>query len=291
MIDIKLLTFITVAKTKNYTKASQILSITQPAVSQHIKALEQHYDVKLFIKNGKQMLLTEEGGILFKRAQELNRLSRKIEWELQNKSSIIKKYNVGATLTIGGYVLPKLIGKYRKLNNNIDIILRVENTELIMKRLFSGDIDLGVVEGPFDKTKVNYIKYKDDELVLAVSKHHHFANKGSVTIQEVFDEKLILREKGSGTRQFWENKLVEKGYNLSNMNTYMEIGNITALISLVESNLGCTIISKEAIKESLNAGTLKIIPINDFQIIREFNFVYLDEYNQEFIDPFIRFCK
>ncbi|GKX28045.1 LysR family transcriptional regulator [Vallitalea longa] len=291
MIDFKLLTFITVAKTKNFTKAADILNITQPGVSQHIKALEEYYKVKLFNKKGKQMELTSEGTLLFNHAEEVNRMSKLIKYELHNKSSIFNRYYVGATLTIGGYVLPKLIGRYRKKHENTDIILYVENTESIIKRLYNGDIYLGVIEGPFNKSKVNYEKLRDDELVLAVSYLHPFASKESVTIEEVLKNKLILREKGSGTRKVFENKLINSGYSLKDMNIYMEIGDITALISLVESNLGCTIISKEAIKASVNANTIKIIPIKNFDIIREFNFVYLDESQYDFINDFIGFCK
>ena len=177
MIDLKLLTFITVAKTKNFTRAADILNITQPGVSQHIKALEEYYNAKLFYKKGKQMELTSEGMLLFSYAIEVDRMSKMIKYELDNKSSIINKYYVGATLTIGGYVLPKIIGQYRKKHENTDIILYVENTEAIIKRLYSGDIYLGVIEGPFNKSKVNYYKFRDDELVLAVSEAHPFVAK------------------------------------------------------------------------------------------------------------------
>lgn len=293
MLNIKLVTFITVANTKNFTKAADLLNITQPAVSQHINGLEEYYQVKLFYKNGKSMDLTEEGIVLYKYALEMQRLSKIMKAALDNKTAIIKKYYVGATLTIGGYVLPKIIGEYRKFQENQDIILYVENTEAVMKRLFDGDIHLGVIEGPFDKGKVNYQKFKDDELVLAVSPFHDFAARASVTIEEVLKERLILREKGSGTRKVFEDRLIKEGYSLEDENIYMEIGNITALISLVESNLGCTIISQEAIKPSLQANTLKIVPIDNFQVMREFNFVYLqlDEFQHQFIDEFIQFCK
>ncbi len=293
MLNIKLVTFITVANTKNFTKAADLLNITQPAVSQHINGLEEYYQVKLFYKNGKSMDLTEEGIVLYKYALEMQRLSKIMKAALDNKTAIIKKYYVGATLTIGGYVLPKIIGEYRKSQENQDIILYVENTEAVMKRLFDGDIHLGVIEGPFDKGKVNYQKFKDDELVLAVSPFHDFAARASVTIEEVLKERLILREKGSGTRKVFEDRLIKEGYSLEDENIYMEIGNITALISLVESNLGCTIISQEAIKPSLQANTLKIVPIDNFQVMREFNFVYLqlDEFQHQFIDEFIQFCK
>ncbi|RKD29526.1 LysR family transcriptional regulator [Thermohalobacter berrensis] len=290
MIDFKLKTFITVAKTKNFTRAADILNMTQPAISQHIKALEEYYNAKLFYKKNRQMKLTEEGKLLFKYTLKLDRLSKKAKHNLRNKTSLIKRYNVGATLTIGGYVLPEIIGKYRQKNENIDVILYVDNTENIIKKLFNGDIDLGVIEGPFNRGKVKYKKFKDDELVLAVSPLHPFAEKDFVNIEDVLQEKLILREQGSGTRQVFENHLLKAGYSLDDMNVYMEIGNITALISLVQSNLGCTVISKEAIKNSVKNNTLKVVPIKNFLITREFNFIYLDDFNRDFIDDFSQFC-
>ncbi|WP_432666206.1 LysR family transcriptional regulator [Wukongibacter baidiensis] len=291
MIDIKLVTFIIVAKTKNFTRAGDILNITQPAVSQHVKALEEYYNAKLLYKSGKQMELTEEGSVLFKHALELDRLSKMMKLEIENKSTIIKKYYIGATLTIGGYVLPNIIGEYRKIHENIDIILHVENTEAIIKRLFNGEINMGIIEGPFDRSQVKYRKYRDDELVLAFSPLHPFASRRSISIDEVLQDKLILREKGSGTRKVFENRLLASGHKLEDMNIYMEIGSIMALISLVESNLGCTIISKEAIKSYLKDNRLKTIPIKDFEICREFNFIYLDDLNKDFIDNFIKFCE
>lgn len=291
MVDIKLITFITVAKTKNFTKAANILNITQPAISQHIKALENYYGVKVLCKKGRNMELTEEGLLLYKYAKKIDRLSKLVENQLKNKMSIVKKYNIGATLTIGGYVLPKIIGDYRKENENIDILLHVNNTEKIIEKLYNGTIDFGIIEGPFNKTKINYNRFKYDQLVLAVSSKHKFANRKSVNIEEVLEDKLILREHGSGTRQVFENHLLKSGYSLDDIDIYMEIGNITALISLVKSNLGVTIISKEAIKSSIESGSIKSVDIEDFDIIREFNFIYLDDVCGDFRDDFIGFCK
>ena len=291
MIDIKLKTFITVAKTKNYTKAAGIINITQPAISQHIKFLEDYYNVALFYQKNRQMELTEEGKILLKYAVEMDRLSKIVKARLDNKSGIIKKYSLGATLTIGGYVLPEIIGEYKKENENLDIILRVENTETIINKLYAGEIDLGVIEGLFDKTKVGHIKLKDDELVLAVSKDHPFARKRSVDLEELLADRLILREKGSGTRMVFEDYLHKAGYGLDEKNIYMEIGDITAIVSLVESNLGCTVISREVLKGPLHDKSIRIIPIKNFRIIREFNFIFLAGNDDCYRNNFIKFCQ
>lgn len=291
MIDIKLETFITVAETKNFTKAANMLNMTQPAISHHIRLLEEYYGVRLIEKKNKIMELTEPGKILYKYAEEIRQISKIAKSQISNAEGFIKRYNIGATLTIGGYVLPRIIGKYKIRNKNTDILLRVENTETIVGMLYSGEINLGVIEGPFDRKKLSYEKLKDDELVLAVATSHPLAKRKAVALEEVLGEKLILREAGSGTRRVFEDYLEEEGYNPKNINPYMEIGDITAIISLVESGLGVTVVSKEALKTHIKSKTIKAISFKKKKIMREFNFIYLKDSEQEFIEDFISFCR
>ncbi len=290
MIDSKLITFIHVAKLKSYTRTAELLNLTQPAVTQHIKQLQEYYKVKLIMKKGRQISLTEEGNLLLKYAKELESNSLLLERMLRNKSAVIKRYNIGATMTIGEFVLPHLLGEYKRLHSNIDVIMQVHNFEEILKRLGNGEYDLGIVEGPFDKVKFNYLKMKDDELVLVAAPNNSFAGREAVNINDVIHSgKLILREKGSGTRMIFENKLLELGYDLSDVKIYMEVGSIGAIKSLVEANLGVTIISKAAVKKEVELGTLRIIPFEDVKIMREFNFIYLDHRPLDFTEDFISF--
>lgn len=290
MIDSKIITFINVAKLKSFTRAAELLNLTQPAVSQHIRQLEEYYGVLLIRKKGRQIFLTEEGELLYKNAKELEANSILLERQLKNKHTVAKRYNIGATLTIGEFVLPALLGGFKKLHPNIDVIMQVHNLAEVLKRVKSGELDLGIVEGPFDKSRFRYMKMKDDELILVVSPQNTMALKVNASIDEVIDEgKLIIREKGSGTRLTFENKLLEMGYDLSDVKIYMEIGNIGAIKSLVEANLGYTVISKEAVKHEIEAGTLVVIPIDGTRVMREFNFVYLDNGPQDFINDFVAF--
>lgn len=285
-MDIRLQTFICVAKTKSYTRSAELLNITQPAVSQHIKYLEQEYGVSLINKCGRSFDLTQEGLILFKYAEKIEDLYRVLEVKLKNKTGIVKNYNLGASMTIGGYVLPPILAKYRNIHENVNILLQVNNTEEILEKLIYSKIDFALIEGPFDKDKFQFRKIKDDELVLAVSPEHEFSKKKEVSIEEVLNGNLILRENGSGTRRIFEDKLIQMGYNPSELKAYMEIGSISAIKSLIEENLGYSIISKETIKKELLQGIIKEIPIRDVRIFREFNFLYLlqDDYINEFMD-------
>ncbi len=290
MIDSRLITFITVAKTNNFTRAAEILNLTQPAVYQQVQYLESHYGVKFIKKEGRHLKLTEEGKILLEYAKEMYAISQRMEEKLKDSSSIIRRHRIGATMTIGGYVLPSILGKYKNVNNNINITLHVDNTNIILKKLIDREIELAIVEGPFDKKKFKFKKFKDDELILAASSNHDFASRKSVELEEVLEGNLLLREQGSGTREIFESELIRRGYSPDTINAHMEVGSITSLVSLVEYNAGYTIISREAIQRELEQGTIVVVPINNFSMLREFNFIYIDEKEMEFINGFINFC-
>ena len=288
MIDPKITTFIWAAKLKSFTKAAEMLNLTQPAVTQHIKQLEVHYKVKLFKKVGRQIYLTEEGEILFKYAKDLEANSLFVERTLRNKSALNKRYNVGTTLTIGEYVLPDMLGRFKQENENIDIIVHVHNTDENLKRLSSGELDLSIVEGLFDKNRFKYKIMRDDELVLVASPVSSFARVGEVSLEDVaYGGKLILREKGSGTRMVLENKMSDMGLSLTDLKVYMEVGSIGAIKSLVQANLGYTVVSLEAVDKEVREGTLVIVPIKGIKIMREFNFIYTDISQNSFIQEFM----
>ena len=290
MIDPKITTFIWAAKLNSFTKAAEMLNLTQPAVTQHIKQLEGYYKVKLFKKVGRQIYLTEEGELLFKYAKEIEANSLFIERTLNNKSALNKRYNVGTTLTIGEFVLPDMLGQYKRQHENIDVIVHVHNTDENLKRLTSGELDLSIVEGLFDKNRFKYKKMRDDELVLVASPVSDFARKEEVSLEDVaYSGKLILREKGSGTRMVFENKMSDMGLSLTDLKVYMEVGSIGAIKSLVQANLGYTVVSMEAVRKEVMDGTLVIVPIQGLKIMREFNFIYMNMSQNSFIQEFMEY--
>ncbi len=290
MIDSRILTFITVAKTRNFTKAAEILNITQPGVYQQIQFLENYYETKFIEREGRLLKLTKEGEFFLQYAKEISNISSEMERGLRSGAPTIKRHNIAATLTIGGYVVPPILGEYKTDNPNISIDLHVDNTNIILKKLIDREVELALIEGPFDKTKFKYKKFKNDELVLAVSSKHEFANRKVVTINDVLKGNLLLREHGSGTREIFEGELITRGYSTETLSKCMSLGSINAIISLVESNIGYTIISKEAVKNEVEQGKISIVSIDNFCINREFNFVYLYDKEIDFINNFMDFC-
>lgn len=291
MIDQRLITFLMVCKTNNFTKAAELLNLTQPAVTKHIKSLEDYYGAPLFNRKGRTNSLTKEGKMLFDYAKAFEAQACLLERKIRNSLEAVKRYTIGATLTTGEYILPYIIGSYKTSKPNTDIIMQVYNTEVVSKKLLNGEIDLGLVEGPFEKDKFQYVTLKKDELVFAVSPQSQLADKSEVDLEEVLKSKLILREEGSGTRKVLENKLIDLGINLNKLKPYMEIGSIGAIKSLVGLNLGCTIISKTAVQKEVSAGILVIIPIKGIRITREFNFIFLKESPKIFVKNFVTYSK
>jgi DNA-binding transcriptional LysR family regulator len=291
MNDHRLITFITLARLKNYTQTATALNLTHPAVSQHIQFLEDYYGVSLVVRGKRKTQLTEEGLLFLTYAQRAVSLAEGIKKTLQNQAGIQKKYSIGTTLTIGEYILPAILEGFKQEHPNINISMYVENTANIIKKMTREEIDLALVEGPFNREKYRYRMLKKDSLVLVVAAKHPLASGPGISLEELRREKLILREEGSGTRLLFEQALLKAGTALSNFNLYLEIGSLNAIRSLVLADLGVTIISREVVKEELRAGSLRAVTIADLDLDREFCFVYLPQPPaQDFIAHFADFC-
>lgn len=274
MIDFRLKTFLTLCKVLNYTKTAEILHITQPAVSQHIKYLEEDYNVKLFNYSGKTLSLTESGKILYDFLLAMDASSKRIKEKLSNPTNKNHPIIFGTTLTIGeytmSYLLPKLLLDYPELN----ITMEVGNTENLLKKLANGEIDFTILEGHFDKSKYEAHFFSMEPFIGVCSPLHKFANK-SIHFEDIFQERLILREKGSGTRNIFEQILYEHNFTMNSCKKVIEIGNMGVIKNLVSKNLGITFLYREAVKKEIKEGDLVEINLSDFKVNREFNFVFL----------------
>ncbi|MGM9571354.1 MAG: LysR family transcriptional regulator [bacterium] len=290
MLDHRLLTFIALAEIKNFTQTAERLNLTQPAVSQHIKILENHYQTNLIKKKSKSFQLTEEGRLLYQYAKKMQALNHAFNQELKNNANQHHIYSIGATMTIGDYILPHLIKKHKDLYPQTDLLLQVNNTEEIINKTAQNKLDLALIEGSFPKEKFCSCPFAEDELVLAAAPNNDFASHKEITLQEILSGKLILREKGSGTRDIFEKHIQAHDYNLTYFHPYMEIGSINAIKSLVEANIGYTVISLAAIQKELADHRLITVPIANLKIKREFTFIYLPENENSFIQSFIEFC-
>lgn len=274
MEDHKLKVFCTVAETKSFSKTSEIIHLTQPAVSLQIQALEEIYETKLFDRSSSFINLTTAGEILYRYAKEILALYAETEKEIGKITGRIKgSITIGASTTIGNYVLPTVISDFKKTHPKIKVNALIGNTRRIVDFLNSGVIDLGLVEGETSKHKIKTEPIIQDELLFIVPPFHPWAKKKVVSILEITKEPFILREEGSGTRQMIEKYLLSHGINTGDMSIALVLGSTEAIKQAVENGIGVSIVSKWAARKEVKYGSLKLITPKEEKIYRNFSLI------------------
>lgn len=284
MLDYRLYTFLTLSETLNYTKAAEILCITQPAVSQHIRYLETTYQIKLFDHHGKNLILTKQGEYLASCLRTMNADEKRVVENLRNIKDI-SRIKFGATLTIGEYFLPERIQKFLQTHPHTNLTMQVENTATLLQMLDHGEISFAFLEGYFPLHRYEHQTLSRQSYVALKGKDYQM-KKPIYTLQDLFDETLIIREEGSGTREVLERVLKERNLTIQDFSNTIEIGNMNAIKHLVEKNSGITFLYKAAVEEQLKKGTMEVIPLKDFDIQRDFTFItlkktiFMEEYKE-----------
>ncbi|GIO85146.1 LysR family transcriptional regulator [Paenibacillus faecis] len=268
--------FYTVAERGSFSAAAQALHMTQPAVTMQIQALEDHFGSKLLVRSTKRIELTEAGHTLFPYARRSLELMRETERAMSRFASMLKgRLQLGASLTIGEYVLPRLLGGFAVKYPDVSIALKVMNTAQIMEEIVGHQLNFGLVEAPVHHPDMVSEPVMEDELKLIVPAGHPLAEKERVRLSEVMNYPFVLREKGSGTRQVMEAELERLGIAAERMEAVMELGSTGAVKSAVEAGLGVTIISPSSVKHEQALGLLKVVDIEDAEFKRQFYSIHL----------------
>ncbi|MDO8281419.1 MAG: selenium metabolism-associated LysR family transcriptional regulator [Thermodesulfovibrionia bacterium] len=293
MDDHKLRVFCTVAETKSFSRASEIIRLTQPAVSLQIQALEDMYGTKLFNRSGCIITLTNAGEILYKYATEINSLYGDAEKEIGSLTGQVKGIlSVGASSTIGNYILPSVISEFKKKYPKVGIHIHISNTRNVIEYLNTGNVDIALVEGEIKKQKLIVEKLIPDEMVLIMSPLHPWAKRLSISIMELSKEPMIFREEGSGTRQVIEKHLATHGITQQNLKISLVMGSTASIKNAVEEGLGVSIISKWAVKKEVKFGVIKTCGFKDEAFKRDFNLVYKKSKEPSHtLQSFLKFLK
>ncbi len=279
--------FVAIVKNGNIKRASKELFLSQSAISMGLSDMEARLGVKLFDRVNKKLILNKYGEQVFVTAQNILKKIEELS-KISNQETLSGNLKLGATQTIGNYVIPYLIGDFKSKNPNVDIMLFVENTEQIMNKLLNFQVDVAFVEGIVLSNEVDSIPWIEDEIIVFSSPNYHLAEKSNVTIDELENEKWVLREKGSGTRDIFERYMYDK---ITKMNIYLEIGHTEAIKKIVESGIGLGSLSKLTVKRELDAGLLKKIDL-PFQIKRNFKIVFhKKKYKTRLLNEFVSFSQ
>ena len=279
-------TFLTVCQCMNFTRASEKLNITQPAVSQHIRFLEKHYNTKLFRYEGKKLQLTGAGEILRNASLTMKHDELSIHDEML-KAEDEKELRFGATRTVGDALMGNILERYLRKYPEARIHMEVDNTRELLMRLDEGEIDFALVEGFFKKSEYESQVYSVENYIAVCSPDHQF-QKEPVSVEDLFQERLLLREQGSGTREVLERYLSAKNLSLADFRKVMEAGSLQTIKELTKAGCGITFLYEVAVRRELADGVLKRIPLEDFHISHEFAFIwrrgsiYADRYRELF---------
>ena len=268
----RLRTFLTVAKRGGISKATSELALTQSAASRQILGLEESLGVKLFVRKGRSVVLTEAGRILQEYATRAFQVLTEAREAIDGLKGLVRGHlRISAASTIGTYMLPEVLGEFKVRYPGIEISLSITNKEQVLRHVLAASSDLGFVGPPVRFPELVTEEYLEDELMLIVSPHHRLAHQETVLARELTEDVFILREIGSGTREIMEEELRRVGVPLRHA---MELGGTEAIKQAVAANLGVSIVSTHSVTHEVLLGRLCTVRISDLNLRRRIFLLY-----------------
>ncbi|OPA78567.1 LysR family transcriptional regulator [Paenibacillus selenitireducens] len=269
--------FFTVSEKGSFSAAAHALHMTQPAVTMQVQSLEEYFGARLFNRSTKRIELSEAGRALLPFARKSIELIRETDLAMSKFTHMVQgRLQLGASLTIGEYMLPRMLGPFGQQYPNITISMKVMNTAQILEEIINHQLNFGLIEAPVHHPDMHIEAVMRDELKLIVPAKHALAEAEVVSVDEVLKYPFILREPGSGTRQVMEEQFARKNIDMKHdIRTVMELGSTGAIKSAVEAGLGITLLSPSSVKHEVALGLVKILDIEELSFHRQFYSIYL----------------
>ena len=272
--NFRLVVFRAVTRHSSFSRAAEELLLTQPAVTQQIKALEEQFGHPLFHRAGGRISLTPGGAALLPFAEQIKALTEDaIAAVATAYGQEAGELSLGASQTIAQYLLPTFIAAFLQTNPLVRMTARSGNTDEMLALLVAGDIQVALLEGPNHRTDVHIEPFMDDHMVLVVPSSHEWAGR-KITLNELCTQPLLVREFGSGSRRVVEQALSCAGLKIKDLNILMELDSTEGLLNGVEAGLGLTFVSRWAVRNQLSLGTLKLARVDGLKLSRSFSLAY-----------------
>lgn len=267
----RLKTFIAVAERNSFSEAAKLLFVSQPTITSQIKALEDELNTKLFERTTKKVELTRSAKVLLKYAREIVRMNDTARKEItQLETTIYGDLAVGCSLTIGEYILPEFLKQFKTEYPHIQIQADISNSQNTISHIKDQLIDVGLIETPIEDSQINMEPFLEDELIL-IAAPDYFHNKEQIlTLDQIKETPLIVREEGSGTRAVVYHYLEKAGLSVEELNIAMSLGSTEAVKAAVAAGLGVSFISRKAIKKEQALKLLKAYSIKNLALKRYF---------------------
>ncbi len=294
MLSTHHLVFIEVAREKSFSKASKSLFISQPAVSKHIKYLEDYYKAKLFERNGLQIDLTEAGKLLLERLLRVKNIQQETEFEIstiRDQSQAKGVLKLGASTTVALYILPKVLSVFQQDYPQLEITLLNRNSEIVLEALLSQEINLGIIEGRGKLSNVVYQPFINDRVIPVCSKKSPIAKRKNYALKDVLQMPVALRERGSGTLEALKFALQKHKMGINELNVKVRLGGTEALKNfLIES--GCLgFLPQRSVLKELKYAELTEINFEGLHIERSFYFIQRKGETSELNKKLIRYAR
>lgn len=262
------------SETGSYSEAAARSGVTQPAVSLAVKKMERDLGVKLFERSGNRYVATAIGRVFLERASEvLDAEARLLSSVEQAKEASSGRLRIATSNIPGEYVLPLILGDFRAEHPEIEPLLEVMDSSKVVESVRSGGFEFGFFGGCVVPDDLELVPFCPDTLKVICSPSHPLAAKRSVLPRQLADEKFVLREEGSATRDLMLSALEKAGLDLDQLQVEMELGSTSAVMSAVESGAGISLVSSWAARGPLSEGRIKSINVPQLRAVRRFSLV------------------
>jgi LysR family transcriptional regulator, transcriptional activator of the cysJI operon len=291
IFDFRLKVFYTVSQKLSFTKAAEALFVSQPAVTKHIKELEEQLGTSLFIRNGSNISLTPAGQILVKHTQHIFKTYETLQNELaQLNDAVSGNIRIGASTTLAQYVLPKILALFKATYPAIQFTFTSGNSEAIEQLVMTEKVDIAIVEGNSHHPQIMYEPFVKDEIVLVTKSSSSIAQKGEIKPAQLTAIPLVLREQGSGTLDVVYKALKKNDIRLKDLKVEIQLGSTESIKQYLLHTECAAFLSIHSITKELKQNELSVIDIKGIDIYRTFQFIQLHGQTPKLPTLFKRFC-
>jgi DNA-binding transcriptional LysR family regulator len=291
IFDFRIRVFHEVASRLSFTKAAAELNITQPAVTKHIREMENQLGIRLFNRQGSHITLTMAGEVVFRYTEKILNSYRGMEAELSQvmdiKSGILR---IGASTTVAQTILPRLLAIFRKAYPQIEFTFIQGNSDFITQQVIAEALDIAIVEGVSHHAQVSYTPFMKDELVLVTNSSNGLARRDTITIDELYQLSLVMREAGSGTLDVIKLAMQAAEVDIHKLRIDIKLESTIAIKQYLMYSDSAAFLSIQSIVDELKYRQLSIIDIEGLEIYREFQFIHLQGNHMKLVELFKRFC-